>query len=276
MKVINTCEKIKTEFKNGFDMSLWKKYAHSISKELAAKCENDAKNYDFNNNVLPVLEEALNEEKINIVSQNFQTVIDTLNDNLSELFDNEPDINIILYLGLCNGAGWATTLDGKNTVLLGLEKIIELDWGDENNMRALILHEIGHLWHEMNGNLHIPEYTKRRKGIAQLYCEGIAMVCEHILCGDDQFYHQNKDGWLEWCYENENDIKREYLRRLDARESVQDFFGDWCAYKGHSDVGYFLGCQFIESLIKIYSFKEIANFSYRKINKEFKKYACRV
>ncbi len=273
MKIINTCDNIKSVFTNGFDISVWRKYAEEISKELPSKCENDAKSYDFNNDVLPVLEAALNADKLDFVSKSFQIVVDTLNANLSKLFDTEPDINIILYLGLCNGAGWATTLDGKNTVLLGVEKIIELNWGDETNMRALILHEIGHLWHKLNGNLNIPEYTKRRKAIAQLYCEGVAMVCEHILCGDDEFYHQNKDGWLSWCYENENDIKRDYLRRLDEKESVQGFFGDWCSYNGHSDVGYFLGCRFVEHLIKTHSLKDIANMKYGALNKAFTEFA---
>ena len=273
MKNINTCDRIKTVFADSFSIEKWRKYAKEISAELADKCEKDAKNYDFNKDILPVIEAALNEEKLDFVSRNFQTVIDKLNDNLTKLFDKEPDINIILYLGLCNGAGWATTLDGNNTVLLGIEKIIELGWGDETNMRALILHEIGHLWHKFNGNLHIPEYTKRRKGIAQLYCEGVAMVCEHILCGDDEFYHQNKDGWLSWCYENESEIKQEYLRRLNENESVQDFFGDWCSYKGRSDVGYFLGCRFVRYLMKSYSLKEIANMRYRVLNKAYTEFA---
>ena len=273
MRIINTCDKIKSVFADGFTIDLWRKYAEEISKELTSKCENDAKSYDFNKDVLPILEVALNADKIDFVSRSFQSVIDTLNENLSKLFDTEPDINIVLYLGLCNGAGWATTLDGKNTVLLGVEKIIELNWGDETNMRALILHEIGHLWHKLNGNLHIPEYTKRRKGIAQLYCEGVAMVCEHILCGDNDFYHQDKDGWLDWCYKNENQIKRDYLRRLDNKESVQDFFGDWCSYNGHSDIGYFLGCRFVEELMQTYSLKEIANMKYRTLNKAFTNFA---
>ena len=203
MKIINTCDKIKLLFQNGFDISVWRKYAGEISKELSSKCENDAKNYDFNKAVLPVLEAALNADKIDFVSKNFQIVVDTINANLSKLFDTEPDINIVLYLGLCNGAGWATTLDGKNTVLLGIEKIIELNWGDETNMRALILHEIGHLWHKLNGKLYIPDFTKRRKAIQQLYQEGVAMVCEHILCGDKDFWHQDKNGWLDWCSKNE-------------------------------------------------------------------------
>ncbi len=273
MKIINACDTIKTLFADGFDLQTWRKYAGRISKELPVKCKNDAKEYDFEKNVLPVLNNALQADEIDLVSDSFQSVTATLQENLSKLFDTEPDINIILYLGLCNGAGWATTLDGQDTVLLGVEKIIELDWGDETNMRALILHEIGHLWHKHNGNLHIPEFTKRRKGIAQLYCEGVAMVCEHILCGDDDFYHQNKNGWLDWCYKNENEIKREYLHRLDAGKSVQDFFGDWCSYNGHSDVGYFLGCRFVHFLMKTHSLKEIANMKYRSLNKAFAEFA---
>ncbi len=273
MKIINTCDRIKSVFADGFSIDLWRKYAKEISEALPSKCENDAKEYDFNKSVLPVIEAALCEDKLDFVSRSFQLVIDTLNDNLSELFDTEPDINIILYLGLCNGAGWATTLEGKNTVLLGVEKIIELNWGDETNMRALILHEIGHLWHKLNGNTNIREFTKRRKGVAQLYCEGVAMVCEHILCGNSEFYHQDKNGWLCWCYKNENEIKREYLRRLDKKISIQDFFGDWCSYNGRSDVGYFLGCRFVRYLMKTYSLKEIANMKYRALNKAFTEFA---
>ena len=276
MKIINTCDKIKTTFNNGFNLDLWREYAAEISKEMPSKCENDAKSYNFEKDVLPVIEHALNEEKIDLVSKNFQSVIDTLNGNLTKLFKEEPDIDIIIYLGLCNGAGWATTLDNKNTVLLGIEKIIELNWCDEKILSGLILHEIGHLWHKLNGNFNLPDFTKRRKAIEQLYCEGIAMVCEQILCGDDEFYHQDKDGWLNWCYEHENEIKKEYLRRLDNKESVKDFFGDWSSYNGHSDVGYFLGCSFIRYLMKRYSLKDIANMKYKTLNKSFTEFATTV
>ena len=90
MKIINTCDKIKTFFSGGFDMTVWRKYAGEISKELPQKCENDAKDYDFKKDVLPVLESALNADKIDFVSKNFQIVVDTLNANLTKLFDSEP------------------------------------------------------------------------------------------------------------------------------------------------------------------------------------------
>ena len=126
MKIINTCDKIKSVFADGFDINLWREYAGGISKNLPSKCENDAKGYGFEKEVLPVLKNALNEEKIDFVSRNFQVAIDTLNENLSKLFDTEPDINIILYLGLCNGAGWATTLDGKTPFFLVLKRLSSL------------------------------------------------------------------------------------------------------------------------------------------------------
>ena len=123
MKIINTCEKIKSVFADGFDINLWREYAREISKELPSKCENDAKGYNFDKEVQPVLKMALNDEKIDFVNKSFNAVMDTLNGNLSKLFDSEPDINIILYLGLCNAAGWVTTINGRDVVLLGIEKI---------------------------------------------------------------------------------------------------------------------------------------------------------
>ena len=96
-------------------------------------------------------------------------------------------------------------------------------------MQALIFHEIGHIWHKTYGNLYPEARSEGEKSLAQLYQEGLAMVCEHILCQDDRYYHQNQNGWLDWCKENEAEIKREYLRRVDKNISTQDFFGDWCS-----------------------------------------------
>ena len=109
--------------------------------------------------------------------------------------------------------------------------------------------------------------------MVQLYQEGIAMTCEHILCGDDSYYHQNINGWLDWCNENKSEIKKEYLRRINNNESTRDFFGDWCSYKGHSDVGYFLGCEFIKFLLNKFSLTETANLSVKDLMEYYKIFA---
>lgn len=53
------------------------------------------------------------------------------------------------------------------------------------------------------------------------------MLFEQLLCGDENYYHQNQEGWIDWCENNLIELKREYLIRITNSESVQDFFGDW-------------------------------------------------
>ena len=36
MKIINTCDKIKSVFSDGFSLELWRKYAEEISKEVVS------------------------------------------------------------------------------------------------------------------------------------------------------------------------------------------------------------------------------------------------
>lgn len=121
--------------------------------------------------------------------------------------------------------------------------------------------------------MYFPANCPREQSIRQLYQEGIAMVCEQILCNNFEYYHQNKGSWLEWCLKNEAQIKKEYLNRIFNQESTQDFFGDWCDYKGYSDIGYFLGCQFIKYLQTKFILKEIANLPYEVLVTEFESFS---
>ncbi len=256
-----------------FDICVWRQYADKIHPELADKCENDIKDYDFQKDVLPVIHYALRDrQRLLRLSGIYEKVIDTMEERLRVLFDQEPELDIILYLGLCSGAGWATTLGGKSVILLGAEKIIELDWDNENDMKALIFHELGHFWHKTFGQITFPASSQRERSILQLYQEGVAMVCEQILYGDDDYYHQDQNGWLTWCVEHEAEIGREFLLRLDRNAGTQDFFGDWCSFQGHSDAGYYLGCRLIKSLKSKYTLIEIANLPYASLWSAFKDY----
>ncbi|QOV20664.1 hypothetical protein INP51_06945 [Blautia liquoris] len=144
---------------------------------------------------------------------------------------------------------------------MGIEKIIELEWCDKDTMYALISHEIGHIWHMSAGGRFHCRKTQKEKAVFQLYSEGVAMWCEQKLCGDDGFYHGHKKDWLVWCKENIMGIKHEYFRRVQNNISVQDFFGDWCNYKGYSDVGYYLGCRFVRFLLSKYDLYQMVSLN---------------
>ena len=275
MRIINTFEKIPTCFTNHvFDLNAWRKYTKEFSDELSEKCGKGAKKYDFDHDVLPVINNiTINKERAYEANASFVAVTGQLNSKIKTIFTSDIELDILLYLGLCNGAGWATTLDGRNAVLLGIEKIIELNWQSEADMQNLIFHEVGHIWHKTYGNLYPKTESKGEDSLVQLYQEGIAMVCEQILCQDDNYYHQDQNGWLDWCRTNQAEIKREYLSRMDNNLSTQDFFGDWCQYKNHSDVGYYLGCEFVKYLMQKYSLADIANLPVNQLYKHFKTFA---
>lgn len=275
MRIINTFDKIQNCYTdNKFNLDAWRKYTKDFSCELSKKCEQDSKEYDFNKQIFPIVNNVLlNKDAALRTNTSFISVTNQLKSNINKLFKNDIDLDIILYLGLCNGAGWATALDGRNTILLGIEKIIELNWQNEADMQALIFHEIGHIWHKTYGVLYPKTQSKGEESLVQMYQEGIAMVCEHILCQNNNYYHQNKNDWLTWCKDNKLEIKQEYLNRIDNNISTQDFFGDWCNYKGHSDVGYYLGCEFVKHLQQRYSLFDIANLNINQLYEQYKTFA---
>ena len=99
------------------------------------------------------------------------------------------------------------------------------------------------------------------------------MVCEHILCQDDRYYHQNQNGWLDWCKENEAEIKREYLRRVDKKYQHAGFLRGLVQLQNHSDVGYYLGCEFVKHLQRQYSLVDIASLNVNQLYNHFKEFA---
>lgn len=271
MIFIDTYEDILHYFPSDeFNIQKWVDYSKLISPYLYEKVEKDISDYNFDKDVLPVIIASLkNKEKMNLVHSAFQDVTYNMKANFIANFGTNLEVDVILYLGLCNGAGWATLLGDKKVILIGIEKIIELNWCDKNTMFALISHEIGHIWHMEAGGNFQRQNTQREKAVFQLYSEGVAMWYEQKLCNDDNFYHQNKDGWLDWCENNIENIKLEYSLRVKKDVSIQDFFGDWCNYKGYSDVGYYLGCQFVKYLLAKYNLYQMATLNNDKLVEEF-------
>jgi len=263
MDIINTINEIDHCFENGaFSKSGWDAYMEKVYPTAKKLVEADSASYHFERDILPVMNMVCaNKDKLCRLNESFEKITDKLEDKIAATIGTTIDADIVLYLGLCNGAGWATKVGNRPVVLLGIEKIIELDWADELSMIGLVYHELGHLWHFQNRAVPTDIKAPADGALWQLYTEGVAMYCEQLLCGDDRFYHQDKDGWLEWCSENRKRLFGEYLQRIENGESVQDFFGDWTNFEGKSDVGYYLGAELIYDALKVYSRNEVLNLS---------------
>ncbi|HBM76063.1 MAG TPA: hypothetical protein DD429_11010 [Clostridiaceae bacterium] len=204
----------------------WKDYI-SAYPEIERQCLEDASKYDFDKEIKAVILSSLTSDfnKVETAHDNFIKLVNDLNDNFQHTFSIYDDIYLYFYIGLCNGAGWATDIDSHQAVLIGAEKLAELNWYDERPMTFLIYHELSHVAHSIlrNETLDKNFKSKREKSIWQLYTEGFAQRYEQILCKDDS-YRQDKDGWLKWCKDNHSEICREYLYRIKNNISTQFFF----------------------------------------------------
>ena len=127
MKVTDAIGDIFTSFPNGrFDLDCWERYAENILPPFAFadKIKNDTAGYDFECGILPVLQAAYaDKDKLEQAHDSFCSITHGLAERVREKLDCDLDAHIVLYLGLCSGAGWATDIDGTSAVLLGIEKL---------------------------------------------------------------------------------------------------------------------------------------------------------
>ena len=269
MKIVDTYSDIQSCFMDGvFNLNQWCKYAENILPNLSVKLQKDAKAYNFDKEIFPVIQNAFqNKEKLHIAHKTFLSTTKELIKSFTELFGEELDVTVIFYLGLCNGAGWATEINNQKVILLGIEKIVELDWCSQTAMKGLIYHELGHIFHYKLRLLKDELNNDKEKSLFQLYTEGFAMYIEQLLCKDMSFYHQNINGWLQWCEDNQKRLFKLYLTKIDNNENTQEFFGDWNNIEGKSDVGYYLGCEMIRNLSSQYALKELANLNLSVVEK---------
>jgi hypothetical protein len=171
----------------------------------------------------------------------------------------ESEVVFVIYVGIGCGAGWATTFEETPAILFGLENVAACGWSEPPALTGLIAHEIGHLVH-----FHWRQAHNVPKGTGpwwQLYTEGFAQRCEHLIMGRETWHMretQAGDDWLEWCRERQGWLAAEFLRTADAGESVRPFLGSWYDIEGHSQSGYFLGHELIKNLEAYLGMREIA------------------
>ena len=101
-------------------MGEWKKYIRRVNPKLEELCLKDMHEttdsglYIFEKDFLPVLNSIPREPtKVNELIENFNSVTANLEEKTIRAFGKSVEVEIILYVGLCNGAGWVINIDDK-------------------------------------------------------------------------------------------------------------------------------------------------------------------
>ncbi len=281
IKIIDTFSQIDSLFDHGtFNLKTWKEYINSIYDNASNIFEDDLKeyldsgNYVYENDILPIINTVHGHSSLETLHTSFTNATYNLNERIIHCFGHELDIDIVLYIGLCNAAGWVTSINGRDVILLGVEKILELNWTDEDSMHGLIYHELGHVYHKQYGIFNQYSDNSSWNFIWQLFTEGIAMYFEQILMNDLNYYHQNINGWLNWCDHHFQKILADFQSDLPMMTKInQRYFGDWVNYCGRGDVGYYLGAKFVQSLCGKYSFEQLIKAKIDDIGQDFFRFA---
>lgn len=277
IRIIDTYAQIGALFDDGtFNIEKWELYINSVYDQSANIFKDDLKecidsgNYIYEKDILPLLNAVYENSQSETVHASFCKVTDGLNQKIMCRFGCELDVDIVLYVGLCNAAGWVTRVNGRNVILLGIEKILELNWCDISSMYGLIYHELGHVYHKQYGMLRQRNTNSGQNFVWQLFTEGIAMHFEQVLVNNSNYYHQDKNGWLEWCDNHFLQILEDFYHDLPTMTKAnQKYFGDWVSYHGKGDVGYYLGAKFVQQLCGKYDFKQLINMTIDDIYQEF-------
>ncbi len=281
VQIIDTFSQIGEVFCNGrFDLKRWREYINTIYRNTSDIFEDDLKeyvdsgNYTYEDDILPILNRVQGHPFLETLHTSFVRVTKGLNQRIIDCFAHELEIDIVLYLGLCNAAGWVTNINGRDVILLGIEKILELSWYDEDSMYGLIYHELGHIYHKQYGAFEQEGRNQSQNFIWQLFTEGIAMYFEQLLMNDLSYYHQNKDGWKNWCDAHFQQILMDFQADLPAMTRFnQRYFGDWVDYCGRADVGYYLGARFVQDLCSRYDFEQLIRLEIEEVTREFFRFA---
>ncbi len=277
MHIVDSSADMLSAFDAGrFDLSRWKAYMDACVPGAAEKCLVDMKEciragYSWEDDYLPVLNAVCGNADLRRKAEaSFLSVTGDLERKILDRFGRVPEADIVLYLGLCNGAGWVTEILGKTTVLLGIEKIMELGWCGIDEMNGLIIHELGHVYQSQFGVFRIETDSIQDRFLWQLFTEGTAMVFEQEIIGSPDYYHQDRDGWKAWCDGNAELIRFSFSEDLGRMTPEnQRYFGDWVRFEGRGDTGYYLGTRFVRFLMETDDFDRVIRYGTGEVREGF-------
>lgn len=88
------------------------------------------------------------------------------------------------------------------------------------------------------------------------------------------YFHQDKNGWKNWCNNHLNLLKDSFSKDIKTMtHETQRYFGDWVAFEGHGDTGYYLGTKFVRFMMETESFDKIILYDIDKVKMIFGSFA---
>ena len=280
MRVIDTTDEMMSAFASGgFRLADWESYLEAAVPGAKEMCLDDLREcldagYSWDRDYLPVLNAVMQDPvKRAEAIATFHKLADDLDADIIGRFGRTVDADLILYLGLCSGAGWVTTVRGRTTILFGIEKIMELNWQGTETMTGLICHELGHVYQAQYGVLNRACETLPDQFLWQLFTEGIAMVFEQELVGDPEAYHQYGIAWKQWCCGHLELLKRSFFDDLSTMTHAdQRYFGDWVSFEGYGDTGYYLGARFVRFLLQFDRFDSLIRYDLKTVRAGYERF----
>lgn len=268
MRIIDTTESMMSSFgSGGFQLADWESYMDTSVPGARGMCLDDMRECidagcSWENDYLPVLNAVFSDSpKRAEAIETFHKLTDDLETAIISKFGRTIDADLILYLGLCNGAGWVTEIHGRVTVLFGIEKIMELNWQGTDAMTGLIYHELGHVYQAQYGVMKRESEALADQFLWQLFTEGIAMVFEQEIVGDPGYFHQYGRDWIRWCSSNAELLRQSFFDDLNTMtRATQRYFGDWVKFEGYGDTGYYLGARFVRFLLQFDCFDHLIQY----------------
>lgn len=145
MRVIDTYPAIASAYEGTtFCFERWKGYMDSLLPDASSLFVSDVEQcletgkFTWEQDYLPVLNAVMLHDGLREKAHaSFCRATGHLERFIYDRFGKGLDVNIVFCLGLCNAAGWVTEYQGKKTVLLGIEKIMELNWCGIDDMYGL-------------------------------------------------------------------------------------------------------------------------------------------
>ncbi|HDR7778925.1 TPA: aminopeptidase [Bacillus tropicus] len=205
-------------------------------------------------------------EDIRIITKTLPIIIQEITNEYRNKYHFDVNMKFHIFVG---GFGSNAFVEREiiGDIFFAAEKLSP----DSNHLRVIVAHEIGHIYHNVMLQNDGMDWEKAEWADAavNLYREGVATYfSKQIVKGlnESVYYSYDDDGerWLQYCIENEEQIKKRFLKDYIEGwtfEKEKEWFRlSGGQYFGYNRLGYFLGTAFVEYVAQALGESEVFTF----------------